>query len=131
MQALEASSVPSTSAPASAPARHVPASAPPTQALSTASPALSASALPEADSSRDFRAAMSALDGGDNTAAAARFAAFLTAHPRDARAEDAAYLRVIALQRASNLGTMKEAAAQYLRRYPKGFRRAEVETLSR
>jgi len=74
---------------------------------------------------------MSALDGGDNTTAAARFTAFLAVHPRDARAEDAAYLRVIALQRANDTNGMKEAAEQYLRRYPKGFRRAEVETLSR
>jgi hypothetical protein len=86
---------------------------------------------PERAASRDFRAAMTALDSGDNATAAARFADFLAAHPGDARAEDAAYLRIIALQRTSNTGTMKEAAAQYLRRYPQGFRRAEVETLSR
>ena len=73
---------------------------------------------------------MSALDGGDNRTAAARFAAFLATHPRDARAEDAAYLRVIALQRAGDAASMKEAAIQYLRRYPNGFRRAEVEALS-
>ena len=86
---------------------------------------------PELDAARDFRAAMTALDGGDNATAAARFADFLAARPGDARAEDAAYLRVIALQRAGKAGAMKEAAAQYLRRYPQGFRRAEVETLSR
>jgi len=79
----------------------------------------------------DFRAAMVALDHDDNRAAAAHFADFGAKHPRDARAEDAAYLRVIALQRAGDVYNMKQAAREYLRRYPTGFRRAEVETLSR
>jgi TolA-binding protein len=74
---------------------------------------------------------MAALDAGDSPSAAARFAAFLSAHPRDARAEDAAYLRVIALQRAGDTSRMKRAAAEYHSRYPKAFRRAEVETLAR
>jgi hypothetical protein len=96
------------------------------------SPSAPPSAAPlEPEAARDFRAAMMALDSGDNATAAARFADFLAARPGDARAEDAAYLRVIALQRAGKTSTMKEAAAHYLRRYPRGFRRAEVETLSR
>jgi hypothetical protein len=52
-------------------------------------------------------------------------------HPQDPRTEDAAYLRVIAFQRSADAARMKEAAREYLRRYPTGFRRAEVETLSR
>ena len=108
------------------PARRKPFSSP------KASPSASPSASPpEPEAARDFRAAMTALDSGDNATAAARFADFLAARPADARAEDAAYLRVIALQRAGKTGAMKDAAAQYLRRYPHGFRRAEVETLSR
>jgi TolA-binding protein len=73
---------------------------------------------------------MTALDSGDNLGAAARFSTFLSAHPGDARCQDAAYLRVIALQRTGDAGSMKEAAAQYLRRYPNGFRRAEVAELA-
>jgi anti-sigma factor RsiW len=92
----------------------------------TASPAASAAA---ANPSLDFRAAMAALDGGENGTAAARFARFLSTHPLDARCEDAAYLRVIALQRTGDADAMKEAAAHYLRDYPKGFRRAEVAAL--
>jgi anti-sigma factor RsiW len=84
----------------------------------------------EPNPSLDFRAAMTALDSGDNVAAAARFSSFLTTHPRDARGEDAAYLRVIALQRTGDTGSMKEAAAYYLGRYPNGFRRAEVAALA-
>jgi hypothetical protein len=93
-------------------------------------PAPSASALgPEA--SADFRAALARLDRGDDTEAAAAFASFLLKHPRDPRAEDAAYLRVIALQRSGDDGRMNEAARDYLRRYPGGFRHAEMEALSR
>ena len=85
----------------------------------------------EPESSVDFRAAMAALDVGDNAQAAAAFASFLAKHPRDPRAEDAAYLRVIALQRSGDGGSMRWAAQEYLRRYPEGFRQAEMEALSR
>jgi TolA-binding protein len=74
---------------------------------------------------------MAALDVGDNHQAAAAFASFLEKHPRDPRAEDAAYLRIIALQRCGDSGSMKGAALEYLRRYPAGFRHADVENLSR
>jgi hypothetical protein len=83
------------------------------------------------DPAADFRAAMSAFTIGDNARASALFAAFLAQHPRDGRAEDAAYLRVLALQRAGNSKATQQAAAEYLKRYPHGFRRAEVEPLSR
>jgi hypothetical protein len=83
------------------------------------------------DPSTDFRAAMGKLDVGDNAQAAAAFADFLDKHPRDPRSEDAAYLRVVALQRSGDSAGMKHAALEYLRRYPAGFRQAEVEPLSR
>jgi hypothetical protein len=83
------------------------------------------------DPSADFRAAMNALDVGDNHEAATEFASFLRKHPGDRRAEDAAYLRVIALQRCGDTSRTKEAALEYLRLYPAGFRRAEVERLAR
>lgn len=94
------------------------------------SPGPLASALAP-DPSVDFRAAMAALDVGDNRHAAVAFASFLVQHPRDPRAEDAAYLRVVALQRCGDKGSMKEAALEYLARYPAGFRHAEVENLAR
>lgn len=89
-----------------------------------------ASARPP-DASAEFRAAMSALDTGDDRDAAARFASFLQKHPGDPRAEDAAYLRVIALQRSGDAQAMRQAATTYLRLYPAGFRRAEIEPLAR
>jgi hypothetical protein len=104
--------------------------APPARSTLPLSSAPLASAT-ASEPSDDFRAAMAALDVGDNHRAAAAFADFLERHPRDPRTEDAAYLRVIALQRCGDNGGMKEAAVEYLRRYPAGFRHADVENLSR
>ena len=85
----------------------------------------------EADAALDFRAAVALLDAGADRDAAASFARFLAKHPRDPRAEDAAYLHVIALQRCGADDDMKRAAERYLQLYPAGFRRGEVEKLSR
>ena len=74
---------------------------------------------------------MAALNAGNSGEAAAAFGGFFAKHPRDPRAEDAAYLRIIAYQRSGDSSAMKDAALAYLRRYPKGFRRAEAERLSR
>ena len=79
----------------------------------------------------DFRAAMAAFQAGDNVGAAAAFASFVVRYPQDPRSEDAAYLRVIALQRCGADRDMKRAAGDYLRRYPDGFRHAEVDRLFR
>jgi hypothetical protein len=100
---------------------HIAASPSPTQAPSAAGP--------DRDPSVEFRAALSALNDGNNVRAASLFAAFLAEHPRDPRIEDAAYLRVLALQRSGDTSAMKQAAAEYLARYPRGFRRADVEGL--
>ena len=72
---------------------------------------------------------MAAFQAGDNVAAAAAFAAYVTRHPLERRAEDAAYLRIIALQRCGAERDMQRAAREYLRLYPVGFRHAEVEKL--
>jgi hypothetical protein len=116
--------------------------APPSGPAPTASPAPAASNAPPRPSAplasvlvpdplAEFRAAMAALDVGDNHQAASGFASFLERHPHDPQAEDAAYLRVVALQRCGDAVGMKEAALEYLRRYPAGFRHAEVDGLSR
>src|SRR5690606_8538295 len=83
----------------------------------------------ESDASADFRSAMAALNAGQHQQAARELARFSVRHARDARAQDAAYLRVIALERAGDKAAMRAAALDYLRRYPSGFRRAEVEML--
>ena len=88
-------------------------------------------AVAEPDPLVSFRVAMEALRTGDNRRAAAAFTSFLIEHPRDSRAEDAAYLRVIALQRTGDDEGMQRAAEEYIRRFPAGFRRSEVQRLSR
>ena len=45
--------------------------------------------------------------------------------------EDAAYLRVVALVRENRRDEARVAAQEYLRRFPNGFRRVEVERLAR
>lgn len=79
--------------------------------------------------SSDFRDAIALLDHGDNREADAALTRFLAKYRRDPRSEDAAYLRVIALQRCGDAPMMKEAARAYLRRYPSGLRRADLERL--
>jgi ferric-dicitrate binding protein FerR (iron transport regulator) len=95
-----------------------------------AAPTPTMSARPPDRAADEFRAAMTAFDGGDVRGAAARFALFVVDHPDDPRAEDAAYLRVIALQRTGDDGATRRAATDYLARYPAGFRRSEVERLA-
>lgn len=94
-------------------------------------PSAPAASPPASTASADFRAAMAAFDVGANHRAAAAFARFLEKHPSDPRAEDASYLRVIALQRCGDTAGMRRAALEYLGRYPAGFRQADVEPLSR
>ena len=112
---------------APAPARRAPAR--PRAASSPRPAGAGAPAAGAPDPALDFRAAVALLDAGAHRQAAAAFATFAQAHPQDPRAEDAAYLLVIALQRSGASGDMKRAAQQYLRRYPAGFRRSEIERL--
>jgi hypothetical protein len=131
-----ATTTPAPTQPPAPPARSVrltPVAAPAqsTTASHTADAPSASDSVNRPDPAADFRGAMSAFTGGDNARASALFAQFLNAYPRDSRAEDAAYLRVLALQRAGSSADMQQAAAEYLKRYPRGFRRAEVEPLSR
>ena len=110
---------------------HSPPAAAPTRRASIRGSLLPPPLLAEMpDPSSEFRAAVAALDVGANREAAATLARFLARHPRDPRAEDAAYLRVIALQRGGSAEETSRAAQDYLRLFPAGFRRAEIEKLS-
>ena len=106
-------------------------SAPVPAARQPQAPAPRSPAADASEASLDFRAAMAAFDRGDHRQAAAAFAGFLAAHPHDSQAQDAAYLRVIALQRCGDDDGMQAAALEYLRRFPAGFRHAEVGALVR
>jgi hypothetical protein len=59
--------------------------------------------------------------------AAAAFARFGGACSADRRAEDAAYLEVVALARAGRTAEARSAAQAYLSKFPHGFRRQESE----
>ena len=85
--------------------------------------------LATARASDEFRDAVATLNAGNGRAAASQFARFIAAHPRDARAEDAAYLRVLALRQAGDQAAMQAAGRAYLEHYRAGFRRSEVERL--
>jgi hypothetical protein len=112
-------SPPVASAPPDAPAEPPPARAAP----ATRQPTRSAIAA-------EFRDAVVLLEAGQHAAAATALSKFLARHRDDPRAEDASYLRVLALQRTGDPAATRTAARAYLRRYPSGFRRAEVEALA-
>jgi ferric-dicitrate binding protein FerR (iron transport regulator) len=85
---------------------------------------------PRDEASQQFRTAVATLNAGHHGRAAAEFQRFVQRHPNDARAEDAAYLRVLALHRSGDPSATRTAARAYLRAYPAGFRCAEVERLT-
>ncbi|HXU62577.1 MAG TPA: hypothetical protein VN962_12795 [Polyangia bacterium] len=118
--------------PAAPPAGAPPARVQPAPAVKAPPPRAHAPRdLDEPPPSREFRALVRLLEGGEDCEAATRAARFVAAYPDDPRVEDAAYLRVVALQRCGSADDMKQAAREYLRRFPSAFRRAEVERLSR
>lgn len=80
-------------------------------------------------SGRAFAEAVQTLDRGEAVEAARRFRAFAQTYPTDRRAEDAGYLRVVAWLRAGKRAEARSAAEEFLRRYPAGFRRQDVERL--
>ncbi|MCA9628689.1 MAG: FecR domain-containing protein [Myxococcales bacterium] len=125
--ALKERAAPAPVAPAATSASS--ATAPPAATSVTSNAHPSATPTP-ASADSDFEVAMQAFRAGSWSRAAQLFSAFEAQHPRSKRAEDAAYLRVVALQRAGQTAQMKSAADAYLSRYPKGFRSKEVRALS-
>ena len=83
-----------------------------------------------APSESGFADGVRLVERGDYAAAAERLEAFHADHPSDARGEDAAFLTVIALQRAGRRDEARAAAHRYLAQYPKGYRRAEAEAIA-
>ncbi len=78
------------------------------------------------DASKVFGAAVDMLGRGDYAAARTQLDAFRAAHPADARADLAAFLTIVSLQRAGRRTEAQEAARRYLELYPDGDRRAEA-----
>jgi len=76
-----------------------------------------------------FHAAMAAFSLGSYAEADERFAEFVARFPEDSRDEDAAFLRtVIAIRRGDPSAAVARARA-YLRRFPDGLRRREMERM--
>jgi ferric-dicitrate binding protein FerR (iron transport regulator) len=110
-----------------APKRAAPPPEPPVAAR--APPAPPAAGPPPA--ARDFAAAMAAIRRGDYGGAAEQLEAFSAAHAGDARADEADYLRAVALQRAGRNAEAAAAARRYLATRPSGAHRPEAQQIAR
>ena len=95
------------------------ASAPPTAAAPLPSPA-----------SRTFAEAMAAMRRGDYAGSAEKLEQFAQSHASDARADEADYLRAIALQRAGHRNEAIAAAKRYLATRPNGAHRADAARIA-
>lgn len=73
---------------------------------------------------------LGAKRAGDYGRADALFESFAREFPNDSRAEDALFLRADARARRGDREGARRAAADYLKRYPNGFRRAEAQRLT-
>jgi TolA-binding protein len=96
-----------------------------------ASTASSAAAGGGGAQSNAFVEGMAAVARGDYAAGAEKLDAYRAANPGDARAADAAYMAVLALQRAGRREAAAAAATRYLEAYPDGNRRAEMQAIAR
>lgn len=93
-------------------------------------PSIAASVAPPSLVSREFAEAMRSIGRGDYPGGVAQFEAFASAHPDDARVDEADYLRAIALQRAGNAAGAAAAARRYLAARPDGAHRPEARQLA-
>ncbi len=93
-----------------------------------ASPRPVASAKPPVEDG--FVEGMGMMERGDYDAAARHLDAFSKSNAHDDRAEDAAFLVILALQRAGRAAEAVAAARRYLGAYPAGYRRAEAQAIA-
>lgn len=80
--------------------------------------------------SQTFADAMAALRSGDYAAGAEKLERFSQTHGSDARADEADYLRAIALQRAGKRDEARAAAKRYLTTRPNGAHRANATRIA-
>lgn len=109
------------------------ASAAPRPPRAPSRPAAGSAPEPAPDPAPDpaaFAEGVALIGRGDFAAAAARLSAFAAQRPGDARAEDADFLAVVALQRAGRRAEAAAAARRYLDRHPRGYRRAEAQAVA-
>lgn len=120
---------PLEASPPSNPARSEAHAARSAQRPPPASPA-AAPVAGEDDAARTLNEGLELADRGDYDAATRRLTAFCEAHPADDRAEDAAFLVIVSMQRAGRHAEARAAARRYLARYPDGYRRIEAAALA-
>jgi TolA-binding protein len=108
------------------PAKEAPAPVVEAPAPVVAPPAAPPAIQPPSPASREFADAMRAIGRGS----VAQLEAFAAAHPDDARADEAEYLRAIALQRAGNRAGAAAAATRYLATRPDGAHRPEAKQIA-
>lgn len=94
---------------------------PPAQVVTQATPS---------PASRTFADAMAAMKRGDYAGSAEQLEKFAETHAGDARADEADYLRAIALQRAGKKDAAIAAAKRYLATRPNGAHRADAARIA-
>lgn len=99
----------------------------PANALPT--PATSA-VTPKDEAGPRFAEAMAAFSAGNDGRADQLFSEFIRDFPRDGRAEDAMFLRAKSRARRGDTAGAAAIAREYLRAFPRGFRRPEAERLA-
>lgn len=87
------------------------------------------SAPQESSAGSAFSNAMTAFSSGAYETSDALFAQFQQRFPADARNEDVDFLRIVIEKRLGDPAAAARRARAYLERYPRGFRRNDVERL--
>lgn len=109
-----------------------PVEEPPPAPAPTAEPAARPAPAPTTSpASSAFADAMTLLRRGDYAGSAAKLDGFASSFPADARADEADYLRAIALQRAGRSADAAAAAKRYLASRPHGAHRAEAKQIAK
>lgn len=93
-------------------------------------PAPAATQAAPSPASRTFAEAMAAMRRGDYAGSADKLEQFAETHAGDARADEADYLRAIALQRAGRKEAAIAAAKRYLATRPNGAHRADAARIA-
>lgn len=91
---------------------------------------VNSAAPPKDEAGPRFAEAMTAFTAGDDSRAEQLFANFIHDFPRDGRAEDAMFLRAKLRARRGDSAGAAAIAREYLRIFPRGFRKPEAERLA-
>jgi hypothetical protein len=91
---------------------------------------LPGSEAPAEDATREFVRAMSAFSAGAYVEADEGLRAFAIRHAKDPRCEDALYVRTVIAERRRDHAAAAAHARAYLRHFPNGFRKRELEPIA-